>query len=93
MGKWPISTGRILFLGLQKGPGRSIFSRASFATNAVPDKNEDERMRGRGRKNTNYVGSRDPFFAGFWPIFVFWVLLLKIQSAATLSILGVRGSS
>ena len=33
-----------------------------------------------------------PIFADFWPIFVFWALLLKIQSAITPSILGVRGS-
>ena len=38
MGKWPVPNGGILFLRLQKGPRRSDFSGASFATNAIPEK-------------------------------------------------------
>ena len=38
MMKWPVPNGGIIFLGLQKGPRRSDFSGASFATNAVPEK-------------------------------------------------------
>ena len=38
MGKWPVPTGGVLFLGLQKGPRRSDFSGASFAINAVSEK-------------------------------------------------------
>ena len=39
------------------------------------------------------LGSRGQIFANFWPVFVFWTLLLNIQTAVTSSILGVRGSS
>ena len=38
MGKLSVPTGGVLFLGLQKGPRRSDFSGASFATNEVPEK-------------------------------------------------------
>ena len=36
--KWPVVTGGILFLGLQKGPRRLNFSGASLVTNAVSEK-------------------------------------------------------
>ena len=39
MGKSAAPCGAILFLRLQKGPRRLEFSGASFATNAVPEKN------------------------------------------------------
>ena len=68
------------FRGLRLVPMRSL------------KKSEHERTRGRGRKKYK-LGSRGPIFADFRPIIVFWALLLKIQSAITPSILGVRGSS
>ena len=64
MGKWPVPHGAVLSLRLQKGPRRSDFSGAPFATNAIPEKIEHERTRGRGRKN-NKLGSRGPIL----PIF------------------------
>ena len=38
IGKWPVPCGAILFLVLRKSPRRSDFLRASFATNAIPEK-------------------------------------------------------
>ena len=49
-------------------------------------------MRGQGQNKIKTRIERSNF-AGFWPIFVFLALLLKIQSAPTPSILEVRGSS
>ena len=44
------------------------------------------------RKNI-WTKSEKSSFRRFSPIFVFWALLLKIQTGITLSILGFRGSS
>ena len=49
--------------------------------------------RGGGGKNKWKLGSRGQFFAIFWPIFVFWALLLKVQTTITSSIIGVSSSS
>ena len=49
MGKWPVPS-LAEFLGLQKGPRRSYFSGALFAANAIPEKIEHERTKGRGQK-------------------------------------------
>ena len=92
MWKWALPCGVVLFLRLHKGPRRSDFSGTPFATNAIPEKMSTN-GRGGGGENIQKLGSGGPIFAVFWPIFVFWALLLKNQSATTPSILGVRGSS
>ena len=39
MRKWAVPNGGNVFLGLPKGPRRLDFSGASFAPNAIPEKN------------------------------------------------------
>ena len=54
MGKWPVPTGVILFLRLQKGPRRPDFSGSLFASNALPEQiltRTDEGARTKNNKN------------------------------------------
>ena len=50
MEKWAVPCGTILFLRLQKDPGRSDFSGAPFATNVVLEKKSKNPPRG-AKKN------------------------------------------
>ena len=50
MGKRAVQNWGILFLGLQIGPRRPDFSGSPFASNAIPEKSEHKRTRGRERK-------------------------------------------
>ena len=51
--------GRFYFSDFRKAQDVQVFSGASFATNAIPEKFKHERTRGRGRKKQN-LGSRGP---------------------------------
>ena len=62
MGKRPVPSLAELFLGLQKGPRRSNFSGAPFATNAIPEKNSMIRQ-GDGDETIQKPEMRSPMFA------------------------------
>merc|ERR1711966_320796 len=56
-------------------------------------KNSDTKRPGGGGGKIHTVEFRGPMFTNFRRFSAVWALLLKIQSAITPSILGVRGSS
>ena len=55
--------------------------------------NSDTKRPGDGGEKNSKLESRGPIFADFRQFSAVWALFLKIQSAITPSILGVRGSS
>ena len=55
--------------------------------------NSDTKRPGGGGEKNSKLESRGPIFADFRQFSAVWALFLKIQSAITPSILGVRGSS
>ena len=57
-GNWRYHAGRFYFSGLRKAPDVQIFSGASFATNAVPVKNEEESS-SSGNENKYYLNFRE----------------------------------
>ena len=90
IGKWPVPCGAILFLRLQKCTRRSDFSGGPFSTNAIPEKNSTNGRGGGDKKEKTRIKRSIfcQFLVDFWPIFLFWALLLKIQSAITPSLHG-----
>ena len=56
-------------------------------------KNSDTKRPGGGGEKNHKLEFRGPIFVDFRRFSAVWALLLKIQSAITPSILGVRGSS
>ena len=77
-----------------RGPlSTGVFFSIADGSLVVRKLNSDTKRPGGGGVKIQKLEFRGPIFADFRRFLAVWALLLKIQSATTPSILGVRGSS
>merc|ERR1711906_72050 len=93
MGKWPVpSLAEFIHQVLIIPCVPEFFSNADGSL-VLGKLNSDTKRPGGGGKKNHKLEFTGPIFVDFHRFSAVWALLLKIQSAITPSILGVRGSS